>query len=86
MVKKGKRDEYSFEIQEHIGVFENSKRETKGGVKWQREVNLVSWNGNPAKIDIREWNENHDMMSKGSVFTEEEAKELLKILTEYFEK
>lgn len=86
MARRKQNEEFTFEIKEHIGVFENSKRVTKGGVEWQKEVNLVSWNGNPAKIDIRDWNEAHDKVSKGIVFTEDEAKELLKILTEYFEK
>lgn len=37
------------EIVEHIGVFD-SENET-----WIGQVNKVSWNGNPPKLDIRYW-------------------------------
>lgn len=52
---------------------------------WHREVNLVSWNDNPAKIDIRDWDDDHQRMSKGVTFTDDEALELQKILTNYLE-
>lgn len=47
--------------------------------EWQKEVNMVSWNDSEPKIDIRSWNKDHNQMSKGITFTEEEFKELLKI-------
>ena len=49
-----------------------------------KEVNLVSWNGGPAKIDIRDWAPDYERMSKGITLFEEDAKKLVDILTEYF--
>lgn len=43
-------------------------------------MNLVSWNGTPPKLDVREWDPEHEHMSKGMTFRAEEAKELMKIL------
>ena len=57
----------TYEIVGHIG---------KAG---KREVNLVSWNGKPAKVDIREWYED-GRCSKGITLTDAEAKELYEAL------
>ena len=57
-----------YTIHEHIAVLEIfDGRETP----WTREVNLVSWNGKPPKIDIRDWSESHERMSRGITLTEE---------------
>ena len=53
----------SYEIKEHLGVI------NKSGSGWNRELNLVSWNGNDPKYDIREWDEFHEKMSKGITLT-----------------
>lgn len=47
---------------------------------WNREVNIVAWNGRPAKIDIRDWSPGHKRMSKGITLTEEEALRMSQIL------
>ena len=31
---------------------------------WSKEVNIVSWNEGPAKLDIRDWSPEHDKMSR----------------------
>ena len=39
----------TFEIKEHLGViaeFDNG---------WNKELNIISWNGNTPKYDIRDW-------------------------------
>ena len=59
--------EFRFSIMRHIGVLAEG---TKG---WKKEVNLVSWNDRPAKLDIREWDENHVKMSKGVTLSAEET-------------
>lgn len=59
--------EFRFSIMRHIGVLAEG---TKG---WKKEVNMVSWNDRPAKLDIREWDENHVKMSKGVTLSAEEA-------------
>ena len=67
-------NEFKFEIKEKIGVLST----TKSG--WSKELNLVSWNDNEAKHDIREWSPEHDKMGKGVTFTKEELFELKKLL------
>lgn len=68
------RDEFYFEIEEQLGVITTHK------TGWKKEVNLVDWNGNGPKIDIRDWNPTHEMMSKGLTFSRDEAKKLHEIL------
>ena len=63
-----------FDLMERIGVL--SMKDSG----WTREVNLVSWNGAPAKVDIREWNPDHSRMSRGITLFEEEAETLTKAL------
>ena len=48
--------EFKFSIVRHVGVLAEGK---KG---WKKEVNLVSWNDRPPKLDLREWDENHEKM------------------------
>jgi hypothetical protein len=45
---------------------------------WQKELNLVSWNGRPPKFDLRDWAPNHEKMGKGLTLTNEELAELKK--------
>jgi hypothetical protein len=63
-----------FEIQEELGSISESP---KG---WKKELNLVSWNGNQPKYDLREWSPNHDKMGKGVTLSVEEIKALKEIL------
>ena len=49
---------------------------------WQKELNFVSWNSNPEKLEIRNWAPDHARMSKGVTFTREEARALLAGLEE----
>jgi len=69
-------DEIECEIIESYGVFSE-------GVKfWNKEVNLVSWNGRPAKLDIRNWQRDHQKCGKGITLTRKEAEDLVKLLSE----
>ncbi|ABR53997.1 seryl-tRNA synthetase-like protein [Methanococcus vannielii SB] len=68
--------EVTFEIVKHIKILSESK---KG---WKKELNLVSWNNNEPKYDIREWSQDHTKMSKGITITPEELKILKDILNE----
>ena len=72
------------EIKEHIGVIYSTIRGRRQGDEWTKEVNLVSWNGGLPKIDIRDWNESHEKMSKGITLSESEAREVMEILQKYF--
>jgi len=64
----------SFEIVKHFGVIS----EEKGG--WKKELNLVSWNGRNAKLDIRDWSPGHEKMGKGITLTPDEAGKLVELL------
>jgi len=67
-------DDFSFSIEEHIGVVSQGK----GG--WQVELNLVSWSGREAKYDIRSWSPDHQKMGKGITMTKEELQTLGQII------
>lgn len=67
-------DDFSFEIQKHIGILSSSK------TGWTLELNLVSWGGRDAKYDIRSWSPDHQKMGKGVTLTQEELEALKKIL------
>lgn len=67
---------FEFEIQKEIAVLS----EASNG--WQKELNLVSWNGREPKYDIRDWSPDHSKMSKGVTLTEQEAERLLASLRE----
>ncbi len=65
--------ELKFEITKELGVIsENAKG-------WTKELNLVSWNDNAPKFDIREWSPDHTRMSKGITLTEEEMSQLVEL-------
>ena len=49
---------------------------------WERQLNMVSWNGNPPKYDIRDWSPDGSRMAKGISLTEEELKTLKDILND----
>lgn len=70
------RSEIVFEIKERIGVI---KPYPTG---WNRELNLVSWNGNPAKYDIRDWDPDHEHMSRGITLHPSEMRKILLLLKE----
>ena len=63
-----------FEIKKNIGVLSTAKS------GWTTELNIVSWNKNDGKLDIRSWNPEHDKCGKGITLTQEEAKALYELL------
>lgn len=67
--------EIKFEITEHIAVLSESP---KG---WQKELNLISWNGREPKYDIRDWSPNHEKMGKGVTLSKEELEKLKEVLS-----
>ena len=66
--------DFKFEITEHLGTLSES---AKG---WTKELNKVSFNDRPAKYDLREWDPDHQKMSKGVTLNDEEMEILSKIL------
>lgn len=68
--------ELSYEIVKELGVLSVSP---KG---WQKELNLISWNGREPKYDIRDWAPDHEKMGKGITLSAEEVSALRKLLQE----
>ena len=66
--------EFTYEVTERIAVLSTNAR------GWERQLNMVSWNGNPPKYDIRDWSPDVSRMAKGISLTEEELKTLKGIL------
>ena len=64
----------SYEIKEHLGVI------NKSGSGWNRELNLVSWNGKEAKYALRDWAPEHGKMGKEITLPRDELKTLKDIL------
>lgn len=65
----------------HLAVLSTNE---KSG--WTREANIVSWNGGPEKLDIRDWKPDHSKMAKGITLTKEEATGLREALQRLFER
>lgn len=65
-----------YEIQQKIACLS----EEKNG--WTKEINLVSWNNNEAKYDIRSWSADHTKMGKGITLSKEELAVLKFVLNE----
>ena len=74
MAMRERDKEISFVIERHLGVISKSQS------GWTKELNLVSWNGTPAKFDIREWDPNHAHMSKGITLRRDELEPLARLL------
>jgi hypothetical protein len=66
--------EITFDIVKTYAVLSSEKS------GWKKEINLVSWNGRQAKLDIREWSPDHEKMGKGITLTTEEATKLVSAL------
>ena len=61
-----RQNEFTFAITEHIAILEIHPS------GWRRELNMVSWNGQSPRYDIRDWDQTHERMSKGVVLTAKE--------------
>lgn len=68
--------DFSYDVQEHLGVI------SKSDTGWQKELRLISWNGRPAKYDIREWSPDQKKMSRGITLSEEELINLRDLLNQ----
>ena len=71
MTEGFRNEKVTYEIVDHIGM------------AGKKEINLVSWNDKPAKIDIREWA--NSIPRRGITLTEEEASELYEVLKGRYE-
>lgn len=64
----------TYDLKTHIGILSTS------GTGWTREVNIVSWNNRAPKLDIRDWDPDHERMSRGIGLSADEARNLLLLL------
>jgi hypothetical protein len=64
----------NYKIIKKVGVLSTS---SKG---WTKELNLISWNENAPKYDLRTWSPDHEKMGKGVTLSEEELKALKELL------
>lgn len=67
-------NDIAFEIKEKIGVI---KPYPTG---WNKELNLVVWNGGTAKFDIRDWDQEHEHMSRGITLHSDEMRKVLELM------
>ena len=76
--------ELKFEIIKHIGTL-HSRQFQKSGLTevWSLEMNIVSWNNNVPKLDIREWSEDYKRMSKGITIPLEDTERMAMYLHNY---
>ena len=75
-----RNQDFTFSIKRHLGVLSRTQ------TGWNKEVNLVEWNGNQAKLDIRDWDPDHEHMGRGITLHKPETLELLEILLKSFGK
>ena len=68
--------DFKFDIIKNLG---NISESAKG---WKREINVMIWNKKKPKVDIREWDENHEQMGKGITLNKAELKQLKDILNQ----
>ena len=71
--------DFTFTIKERLGII---KAYATG---WKKEFNIVEWNGGNAKFDIRDWDPEHEHMSRGITLREEEVKTLAELINRYFQ-
>ena len=58
--------EIKYEVVDKIGIV------SEGTNGWNKELNLISWNGRDPKYDIREWAPDHEKMGKGVTLSKDE--------------
>ena len=71
------KEEPKYKILRHFRKLTNEEG------KWNKELNLISWNDGPPKFDIRPWKEDENgerQMMKGITLNEVEAENLLALL------
>lgn len=66
--------EIQYEIVKEIAVLSRSESD------YTKELNLIAWNGNSPKYDIRSFSPNREKCGRGVTLTADEAAALLKVL------
>ncbi len=73
------KKEFEFKIIERISTISDEKD------TWPLELNLVSFNGEEPKYDLRRWNKNHTRMGRGTTLTLTELRNLFMVIETYLE-
>lgn len=74
---KQQNETISFEIIKQLGVL------SENSWGWKKEINLISWNENEPKYDIRDWDQNHERTNRGITLSEVEMNNLLLYMREH---
>lgn len=72
--RKSKNTDLTMELMDSLGTIS----ETESG--WRKEVNLISWNGDEPRYDIRSWAPDRSRMGKGITLSADEMKKLVSIV------
>lgn len=75
MAEPRMRAQINYEVVENIGTLATYKS------GWRKELNLISWNEGKPKLDIRDWDPDHEHMSRGITLHESEAEILCDLLS-----
>lgn len=70
-------DEFHYEILNHIGTLSTNS------AGWSKELNVVKWNEANPKIDIRDWDLEHEKMSRGASLNVKEAEKLRELIVDF---
>ena len=80
---KASNNEVKYEVIQHLGKLTDEEG------KYNKELNIISWNGNEPKFDLRPWKIDEETgerkMMKGITLTSEELEALYNILKEISE-
>lgn len=66
----------------HLRLLNISELSNAYETGWSKELNIVSWNGGQPKVDIRDWDENHERMSRGVTLTKDEFRKMIELTKE----
>lgn len=71
------QDKVVYEVIQKLGVV------AEYSTGWTKEVNLISWNNKEPKLDIRDWDEKHEHMSRGITLKCDEAEKVAELLSAF---
>lgn len=75
--KEDGTDDFHYEILNHVGTLSTNNS------GWSKELNIVKWNDANPKIDIREWDSEHEKMSRGASLNVKETEKLRDLLLDF---
>jgi hypothetical protein len=66
--------EINYDLVKKVGTISQSSR------GWEKQLNIISWNGRAPKYDLRDWSPDGEKMGKGITLTREELQSLKRLL------